>query len=85
MADAITLPGILDSPTSVFYKDRLRISPTNHLYSVTPVTSGYQVTIRFLSCSDEGQYMLGGELFTVFAKPEHWGVYYTIVTRLRGV
>lgn len=69
MGRAITLPGILDSPASVFYKDGLRVSPNSSLYSVTPVAAGYKVVIRFLSCSDEGRYVLGGERFVVIARP----------------
>lgn len=70
MARPITLPGVLDSPTSVFYKDGLRVSPNSPLYSVTPVAAGYRVVIRFLSCSDEGHYVLGGERFVVIARPQ---------------
>lgn len=75
MARPITLPGLLYSPTSVFRKDGFHVSPTSTLYSVIPVTGGYQVVIRFLSCSDEGHYVLGGRRFYIIAKPNS-GVYH---------
>lgn len=89
MARPITLPGLLDSPTSVFYKDGLRVSPNSPLYSVTPVAAGYKVVIRFLSCSDEGHYVLGGERFVVIARPQilesnNRGVYYRYTSKTGG-
>lgn len=83
MARPMTLPGVLDSPTSVFHKDGFHVSPSSTLYSVTPVTGGYQVVIRFLSCSDEGHYVLGGRRFYIIAKP-HSGVYHRYTSETHG-
>lgn len=89
MGQPILLPGFLDSPTSVFYKDGLRISPDSPLYSVTHAANGYQVAISFLSCSDEGRYVLGGKSFVVIARPQilkhnNRGVYYHYTHKTRG-
>lgn len=84
MALPVTLPGVLDSPTALFYKDGLRVSPNSPLYKVTPVSGGYQVVIRFLSCSDEGHYVLGGKRFVVIASPNNRGVYYRYTAKTDG-
>lgn len=76
MSLPVTLPGLLDSPTSPFYKDGARVLPSSPLYKITPVSGGYRVVIRFLSCSDEGHYVLGGNRFVVIARSNGRGVFY---------
>lgn len=74
---SLTLPGYLESPTSVFRKNGQVVRPaSHHLYEVTHTRLGYQVTIRFLTCNDEGRYVFGGERFTVIATPIDRGLYY---------
>lgn len=74
---SLSLPGYLESPTSVFRKNGQVVRPaSHHLYEVTHTRLGYQVTIRFLTCNDEGQYVLGGARFTVIANPIDRGIYY---------
>lgn len=74
---SLALPGYLESPTSVFLKNGKVVRPaSHHLYEVTHTGLGYQVTVRFLTCDDEGQYALGGERYNVIATPIDRGLYY---------
>lgn len=70
------LPGYIK--TSTFYKDGEVVYISDSSYLVTVTSLGYQVSIKFVTCTDQGSYTVGQESFNLRVTPGDRGVlYYT--------
>lgn len=70
------LPGYIN--TSTFSKDGKVVYISDSSYLVTATPFGYQVSIRFVTCTDQGSYTVGHESFTLRVTPGDLGaLYYT--------
>lgn len=76
MGKSVRLPGYLESTTQPFYKDNQVLHAIEHIYELTKTPSGYQVNIRFLTCTDEGTYRVGRDTFDLRAKADSCGMFY---------
>lgn len=76
MGNTIRLLGYLETPTQPFYKDHQLMNAGEHIYELTIASAGYQVNIRFLTCTDEGFYRIGKETFYLSTKANTCGMFY---------
>lgn len=60
MGTTVKLPGYLESPIQPFYKDSEAVYASEHIYDLKMTTLGYQVNIRFLTCTDDTWCIHGG-------------------------
>ena len=96
MGNTVKLPGYLKSPVQAFFKDHHASYASEHIYELTETPLGYRVSIRFLTCTEEGYYIIGSETFNLRAKADTCGMFYytanvdkttneALVTPLQGV
>ncbi|XP_042168109.1 uncharacterized protein LOC121842032 [Oncorhynchus tshawytscha] len=76
MGNTVKLPGYLANSTEPFYKDNNVVYATEHIYDLMLTPVGSQVSIRFLTCTDEGTYRIGSVTFNLSAKADTCAMFY---------
>ncbi|KAI4797386.1 hypothetical protein KUCAC02_025115 [Chaenocephalus aceratus] len=76
MGSTLELPGRLGGPAEPFRKDNRSVFATEHIYELTRNEAGHRVSVRFLTCTDEGSYAIGNETFDLTVNAEACGVFY---------
>lgn len=74
MGACFTLPGFLSSREEAFVHNGKSVSPDARLHLIKMTSDGYQITVKYLTCTDEGTYTLGGTTFSVAVKPGQGGL-----------
>lgn len=75
LGTSVKLQGYLETPTQRFYKDNQVMYATEH-YELMTTPVGYQVNIRFLTCTDKGTYKIGSKNFNLSANTDTCSMLY---------